>query len=173
MLEAMSTIAARGSNVDGDGLSPTAVDLLITLLVLLFVALSLVAAVLLLRRRRQNRNQPLLPLHNGQTVTSQHGRDDSVPVMDEKRALMENELDSPKGPVPEIRLTFPEEEDGSGKRTSGRVVVVKMSEGGNVGLEPYQEQLPPYQAPNSDNFHSLDLERMGGLKEKDDPHMRF
>ncbi|MGY6405660.1 hypothetical protein, partial [Vibrio parahaemolyticus] len=71
-------------------------------------------------------------------------------------------------PVPEIRITFPEEEDESGKRKSGRVVVVRISEAGSVGLEPYNDQLPPYQTSDAERFQSLDIERMGGLKEKDD-----
>jgi len=79
---------------------------------------------------------------------------------------MENSSSPPDSPVPEIHITFPEEEDEAGKRKSGRVVVVRISEGGGVGLEPYQEQLPPYQANEADRFHSLDIERMGGLKEK-------
>ena len=74
---------------------------------------------------------------------------------------------SPKSPVPEIRITFPEEEDEGGKRKSGRVVVVRISETGGVGLEPYtDDHLPPYQKSDAERFQSLDLDRMGGLKEK-------
>jgi hypothetical protein len=74
--------------------------------------------------------------------------------------------DSPTSPVPEIRITFPDEVDESGKRQSGRVVVVRVGEH-SVGLEPVQEDLPPYQRDASDRFDSLDLDRIGGLKEKD------
>ena len=81
---------------------------------------------------------------------------------------MEQSSSPPASPVPEIRITFPEEEeDSSGKRKSGRVVVVRISDNGGVGLEPYQECLPPYQSGESDRFQSLDLERMGGLREKE------
>ena len=74
---------------------------------------------------------------------------------------------SPSSPLPEIRITFPEEEDEAGKRKSGRVVVVRVSENGGVGLEPYNDDhLPPYQKSDVERFQSLDLERMGGLKEK-------
>ena len=73
---------------------------------------------------------------------------------------------SPTSPVPEIRITFPEEEDEGGKRKSGRVVVVRISETGGVGLEPYNDDhLPPYQKSDAERFQSLDLDRMGGLKE--------
>jgi hypothetical protein len=37
----------------------------------------------------------------------------------------------------------------------------------SVGLEPVQDNLPPYQRDSSDRFDSLDLDRIGGLKEKD------
>lgn len=74
--------------------------------------------------------------------------------------------------MPEIRITFPDEEGGpgSGKRMSGRVVVVRIGEKGAVGMEPWGEeemrgeQLPPYRREGE--WASLDLERMGGLREK-------
>ena len=75
---------------------------------------------------------------------------------------------TPSSPdVPEIRITFPEEVDETGKRTSGRVVVVKVGEH-SVGMEPVREEdLPPYKREEDARFQSLDLERMGGLKEKE------
>ena len=73
---------------------------------------------------------------------------------------------SPSSPVPEIRITFPEEEDEAGKSKSGRVVVVRIGETGGLGLEPYSEEnLPAYQQSDAERFQSLDLDRMGGLKE--------
>ena len=55
------------------------------------------------------------------------------------------------------------------------MVVVRISETGGVGLEPYvdddayydeDENLPPYQkSVGEGRFESLDLDRMGGLKE--------
>lgn len=79
-----------------------------------------------------------------------------------------SEPPSPTSPVPEIRITFPEEYDATGKRMSGRVVVVRVGNGagGGVGLEPVGEddQLPAYDA--REGFHSIDLERIGGLVEK-------
>ena len=49
---------------------------------------------------------------------------------------------------------------------SGRVVVVRVGEH-SVGLEPVTEDLPAYQRDSADRFDSLDLDRIGGLKEKD------
>jgi len=70
-------------------------------------------------------------------------------------------------PVPEIRITFPDEEDKQGRRRSGRVLVVRVGESG-VGLEPLhdEEQLPAYVRESGERFHSIDIERIGGLKEK-------
>ena len=80
---------------------------------------------------------------------------------------MDHSDSPPASPVPEIRITFPEEEDKAGKRQS-RVVVVRISDKGDIGLEPYEEEpLPVYQQRENDGFKSLDLERIGGLKEKD------
>lgn len=173
MLNIVPRIVARDSNNDNDGLSGPMVDLLISLLVLILLGLSLVGGLLILRRKRQAMKQPVLPVHNGQ-VSSHHrsltittNKHDSVLVCDEKRSLMENSSSPPPSPVPEIRITFPEEEDASGKRSS-KMVVVRISEHGSVGLEPCHEELPPYQTTDSGRFHSLDIERMGGLKEKED-----
>jgi hypothetical protein len=169
-----------GEGQDMSALNPTAVNLLISLLVLVFVGILLVGGLLVLRHRRRMRNRSELPLHNQQcsgssknrhrlTITaSQNGKTESVYVYNEKRNLLETSCSPPPSPVPEIRITFPEEEDESGKRKSGRVVVVRISDSGGVGLEPYNEDLPPYQTHESDRFQSLDLERMGGLKEKED-----
>lgn len=44
--------------------------------------------------------------------------------------------------------------------------MVRISEKGHVGLEPYHdEHLPPYGQDDAERFQSLDLDRIGGLKE--------
>ncbi len=69
--------------------------------------------------------------------------------------------------VPEIRITFPDEQDESGRLKSGRVVVVRVGET-SIGLEPLQdEQLPAYEKEGGERFHSIDMDRIGGLKEKE------
>lgn len=174
MMNYLPKIVTRDDGNAQDGLSTPTVDLLISLLVLILLALALVGGLLVLRRKRQARKESLLPVHNGQVPASPRrltitaGKTDSVIVYDEKRALMENSSSPPQSPVPEIRITFPEEEDESGKRKSGRMVVVRISEAGSVGLEPCNEELPPYQTTDTGRFHSLDIERMGGLKEKEE-----
>lgn len=163
-----------------DGLDPTMVSLLVSLLVLVLLGVVLVGVLYFLRSMRRARKQAeaesQLPLyekrqsnHRRLTITAMpysKGRE-SVLVYQEKQDLMANSSSPPPSPVPEIRITFPDEVDESGKRQSGRVVVVRVGEH-SVGLEPLQEELPPYQRDASDRFDSLDLDRMGGLKEKND-----
>jgi hypothetical protein len=157
-----------------DDLNPTMVNLLIAFLVLLFVALVLTGILMLLRSHRRSRKEAGLPLYsdgsspsNRRRLTISTGRhSQSIHVYNEKQHLIENSSSPPASPdsIPEIRITFPEEEDESGKRKSGRVVVVRVGDTG-IGLEPMNENLPPYSRSDSERFHSLDMERMGGLKE--------
>ncbi|PSN68451.1 hypothetical protein BS50DRAFT_573359 [Corynespora cassiicola Philippines] len=154
------------------------VSLLIALLVLVVLGLALVGALFFLRNLRKARKQaePELPVyekrqsnHRRLTITATpygNGRE-SVLVYQEKQDLMANSSSPPASPVPEIRITFPDEVDDAGKRQSGRVVVVRVGDH-SVGMEPLQEELPPYQRDASDRFDSLDLDRIGGLKEKSD-----
>lgn len=168
MVEMVPKLLIRDDDED-DAISPTATALLVVLLILIVIAMFLTAVLFFMRRRQAKKSHPILPMHNGRhlTVTTMPGGVESVMVMDEKRQLMEDSS-PPQSPVPEIRLTFPEEEDESGKRQSGRMVVVKIGESGSIGLEPcHEEDLPSYESANTGRFHSLDLDRMGGLKEKD------
>jgi hypothetical protein len=162
---------------DSDGLSTTHVALIVSLLMLVLLGMILIGGLMFLRSIRRARKDGQLPLyekrqsnHNRLTITAMpyKGRE-SVVVYSEKQQLMRSSPDSSSSPVPEIRITFPDEVDESGKPQSGRVVVVRVGEH-SVGLEPVQEDLPPYQRDASDRFDSLDLDRMGGLKEKDDKY---
>lgn len=92
-------------------------------------------------------------------------RSEPICVYEEKQNLIANSTGPPPSTVPEIRITFPEEFDDAGRRQSGRVLVVRVGDH-SVGLEPLQEELPPYQRHSADRFQSLDLDRIGGLKEK-------
>lgn len=152
--------------------SSATIGLVVSLVVLLVLAMVSIVALLFLRRMRRAKKEAeaKLPLyekrqsgHRRLTITSKGH--ESIVVYQEKRDLMDNSSSPPASPVPEIRITFPDEVDESGKRQSGRVVVVKVGEH-SVGMEPLQEELPPYQRDSSDRFDSLDLDRIGGLKEK-------
>lgn len=159
-------------------------------LLFVFFALLLVAslcsiALFYLRRRRlanAKEQASLLPTYNR---SSHHrspsisnfnpqNRNESIFVYDEKMNLIHNSSSPPSTAVPEIHITFPDEEGKSGGIQQGRVVVVHITESGSVGMEPlHQENLPPYQKEDADRFQSLDLERIGGLREKAQPCQRF
>lgn len=95
-------------------------------------------------------------------------KNESIFVYDEKMNLIHNSSSPPSAAIPEIRITFPDEEGNSDNVHKGRVVVVHVTDSGSVGMEPVdQENLPPYQKEDAGRFQSLDLERIGGLKEKD------
>ena len=157
-------------------ISHTMIGLHIALLVLIVVAICLVGALLFFRQRRRTRKQQEhgLPMYNenrGSTAsTNSHRRimvrpSESIYVYQEKEALMNSSGSPPPSPIPEIRITFPEEVDESGKRVSGRVMMVRVGET-SVGLEPVSEKegLPAY--TEDGRFQSLDLDRIGGLVEK-------
>ncbi|KAF2854917.1 hypothetical protein T440DRAFT_464246 [Plenodomus tracheiphilus IPT5] len=162
-------LAARGAD---NGLSTTHVALIISLLMLVLLGMGLIGALFFLRSMRRARKQAQdaqLPEYTESPSRRSHltiSTDrKSVVVYSEKEGLMAT---TPTSPVPEIRITFPDEVDEAGKPQSGRVVVVRVGEH-SVGLEPVNEdQLPPYQRDPSDRFDSLDLDRIGGLKEKND-----
>jgi hypothetical protein len=159
-------------------LSQTIVNLLIALLVLLVISICMCGALLFFRhRRRSQKSLHGLPLYNdkrssGSSIASSIRRPfskttDSVYVIQEKQNLLDNSEEPRPSGIPEIRLTFPEEYDADGKRTSGRCVIVRVSESG-IGLEPVQEKCPAYKQSEGERFQSLDLDRVGGLTEKAD-----
>ncbi|KAK6001480.1 hypothetical protein QM012_002811 [Aureobasidium pullulans] len=152
--------------------SPTMAALLIALVVLLIIALLCVVALYFMRWRERSIRAGSLAIDDEEKSSSLHHRvtvrpHESIIVYQEKQSLIDNSEAPPSAnSVPEIRIHFPEEVDTSGKRQSGRVVVVRVGDH-SIGLEPVSENLPPYQKSESDRFQSLDLERIGGLKEKD------
>lgn len=167
MISNIKNLLARRENEHDDGLSTTHLALLITILVLFIISSILIGTLYVLRSTRRERKAAQLPLYekrqsnpHGLTITTNKGQ--ASVVYSEKPLISPS---TPSSPVPEIRITFPDEVDETGKRQQGRVVVVKVGDH-SVGLEPVQE-LPPY---SRDSFDSLDLDRMGGLKEKDDKY---
>lgn len=162
---------------DTPQITPAMYKLLIALLVLVIIALFLVAGLLFLRRRRRQANAgSTLPMYNEKrestSSTSSHHRrsharpSHSIHIYHDKPDLDEKSSrpSTPGSPVPEIRITFPEEVDDSGKRQSGRVVVVHVGDSG-VGMSPVDEKLPAYDT-EAGRMQSVDLERVGGLVEK-------
>jgi len=145
--------------------SASTITLLTALVILLSVALVLVGALFFLRRLRNKRKDDnSLPSYE----SSSRGMSISAVPYSEKERLLSSGSSSPTSPVPEIRITFPEEEDHNGRRVSGTVVLVQM--GNSVGFRPVDNNgLPPsYSAAADGNtrFASVDLDRVGGLREK-------
>ncbi|KAF9731788.1 hypothetical protein PMIN06_010038 [Paraphaeosphaeria minitans] len=173
-MNSISFIVARDNDAEKTQMNTLQTTLLVALLTLFVLAVVLVGSLFFLRRVRQARKnaEAQLPLYEKRQsahrrLTIQATRE-SVVVYQERRDLVANSSSPPQSPVPEIRITFPDEVDSTGKRQSGRVVVVRVGEH-SVGLEPLDEDLPPYER-DGDRFDSLDLDRIGGLKEKDDKY---
>ncbi|KAJ1335557.1 hypothetical protein MN608_02296 [Microdochium nivale] len=85
------------------------------------------------------------------------------------RPMLSDPSSPPHSPnnVPEIHITFPDEHDAQGRQQHGRVVVVRVGDT-SIGLEPYkEEQLPAYQKENAGDFYSIDMNQIGGLREKE------
>jgi len=170
---------ARDNSLDEDDTSftPDMANTTIAVLALLALFCFCFGAYFFLRRRKQIHagSKHLLPIHS----KSAHHRQpsistnfdgpthNSVYIYDEKRNLIANASSSAGGSVPEIRITFPDEEGSPEKSKGGRVVIVKVGDSGTtVGMEPVKEEfLPPYPTTDNDRFQSLDLDRIGGIKE--------
>jgi len=190
-LLARSSEAVRAVTTTEGAPSDIVINAMIALLSLVFFGLVLVAVLVLLRRmkrQQQMRGDALLPRyhdavaagagakrtanHRGLTIhTSESGRR-SVLVIDAAtgQPMLANPGSPPHSPdnVPEIHITFPDEHDDQGRRKSGRVVVVRVGDA-TVGMEPLheEEQLPAYERESKTHFYSIDIDHIGGLKEKD------
>lgn len=151
--------------------------LLFGFFILFLFTCTLSVTLIYIRRRRAMRAMGLLPTHQRRghqrslTITTPpvYSGQDKVYVYDDKMNMIGSSNCRPDSPVPEIRITFPDEVDqSSGEKTSGRVVVVRITDSGTVGMEPlHPEQLPAYQRTDHGRFQSLDLNRLGGLRERD------
>jgi hypothetical protein len=186
-MDPINTLISRSSAIfttrdnSSTNMSSTMIDLLIALMVLIFISLVLIGVLCIVRKIRRSNTikRQALPQYNKPTkntanhrrltiTATPYGRGSSIFVYDEKSSMIQNPSSPPLSPdnVPEIRITFPDEQDESGRQKSGRVVVVRIGET-SVGLEPLKdEQLPAYEKEMDARFHSIDMERIGGLKEK-------
>ncbi|TGZ80964.1 hypothetical protein EX30DRAFT_371686 [Ascodesmis nigricans] len=165
--------------------SPTTRNLLITLITLLSLGLLLGLTLLYLRRVRASRKSAGLlsqqppPYSSHPSTSPHHNRGPTLSITtrssqyySEKQGLIGSSSPMAHSPdsVPEIRITFPEEEDEMGRRRSGRVVVVEVGEAG-VGWVRDLEQgdggrgLPRYEEQGG--MERVDIEKVGGLKEKE------
>lgn len=171
------------SGDNGFGVEKTTINLMIGVLCIVLFGLILATVLLYLRRVKQQRRlagekhfaspPSYSDAHRprGLTIqtTDKHGRSSVVVIGKDGQPMLSNPSSPPHSPdnVPEIRITFPDEQDDAGRMQNGRVVVVRMGET-TVGLEPVrEEQLPVYEKESSSQFYSIDMDRIGGLKEKE------
>lgn len=160
------------SSQSTSNLTPTMVKLLIALLALALSAITLV--LILWGFRAFNKRSKLSKETLHEKIASSNYKRLTIEtthspqyVVQEKRKLMDESSSPPPSPLPEIRITFPDEVDTTGRPQSGRVVVVRMGDNSAVGLEPLEDALPPYQRTEGGRFQSVDLDSIGGLKEKE------
>jgi len=182
---ARGALAARAVATDAAGNPPdTVINAMIALLSLVFFGLVLVAILVLLKRMRkqQQMRAEILPQyydsevksgrnanHRRLTINTGNGRRSVLVFNRDGSPMLANPSSPPHSPdnVPEIHITFPDEHDEQGRRKSGRVVVVRVGDA-TVGMEPLQEeQLPAYEKEGKGQFYSIDIDHIGGLKEKD------
>lgn len=175
-----NVIDAEDLEVDQDDHRNT-LNMLIGILSLVFLGLVLATCLVYIRRVRQQRrmlrNAGILPTYasashqaGGFTIetTDKHGRSSCLVIGRDGQPMLANPRSPPNAldNVPEIRITFPDEQDSTGRTKNGRVVVVRMGDA-TVGLEPVKaEQLPAYEKENNSQFYSIDMDQIGGLKEK-------
>ncbi|OAA78257.1 hypothetical protein LEL_05080 [Akanthomyces lecanii RCEF 1005] len=179
-LEPLRRLVSRSSSEDG---SDKMINILIAILVLAFVSIILVSTLYFFRRSRRMqklRNESLPTyseaskepmLQHSLTIETKHnGRSSVVVIGRDGQPMLQNPNSPPDSPdnVPEIHITFPDEHDDEGQRKSGRVLIVRVGDNAAVGLEPVrEEQLPAYEKEAKGQFQSIDMDKIGGLKEKD------
>ncbi|KAH7162378.1 hypothetical protein B0J13DRAFT_8969 [Dactylonectria estremocensis] len=182
-------LVARATDMPADDSSDSMINLLLTVLGIAFFALILISILFFFRRSRrmqlmraqaETENDDGLPSYydtkrynnpRGLTIETTHNGRSSVFIVDRNgRPMLTNPNSPPHSPdnVPEIHITFPDEQDDQGRSKSGRVLVVRVGDNSVVGLEPMNdEQLPAYEKEAKGQFYSIDMNQIGGLKEKD------
>lgn len=179
----MPAILSARATIDTDAVpdnsSGSMRNLLITLVVLVSFCIILGGALYVVRRLRNSRKQAAtLPSYDSVTRSNSNNRGsrltiqtnrDSTFVYSEKHGLINGSSPVAMSPdnVPEIRITFPDEDDKDGRRISGRVVVVQVGEAGVGFVRPLVESdgPPSYQQRPAEQFDTVDIEKIGGLKE--------
>lgn len=174
---------SEDSGDDKDGM----IDVLLLVLGIVFLALVCVSSFFFLRRYRLNQAMrgESLPTYNdiqhgrnphGLTIETTHnGRSSTIIFNRDGKPMLANPSSPPHSPdnVPAIHITFPDEQDDQGRAKSGRVLVVRVGDNASVGLEPMEddEQLPAYEKEVKGQFYSVDMDKIGGLKDEKDRDM--
>lgn len=175
----------RGDSNDEE--SDSTINILaIVLAIIVALGIILLGALLILKRARRQRSsqqQSHPPQYNEvvQQDKNHHrltietrgagGCRTSILYNKDGRPMLANPNSPPHSPdnVPEIHITFPDEEAAEGsKRKSGRVVVVRVGDNAAVGMRPLDgDELPAYEKESNGSFYSIDMDDIGGLREKE------
>ena len=176
------TEVTRRDTDKSDDSTERIINLTLVVLGLVFLGLILVSVLFFFRRRRlqQRKLNGGLPSYDDAsqcekqqalTIETTHkGRSSVFFISRDGQPMLQNPGSPPHSPdnVPQIHITFPDEPDEMGRTQSGRVLVVRVGDNAAVGLEPMQEeQLPAYEKDAKGQFQSIDMNHIGGLKEKD------
>jgi hypothetical protein len=180
-MDSIKTIVARTATQGTlDGSNFYLVNLLIALFVLVFVGLISFSLLILIRRHRMKKQGMASSLpqyrdvkrtgnHRRLTIQTGDGRSSVIVFGKDGQPMLANPHSPPHSPdnVPQIHITFPDEHDEQGRPRSGRAFIVRVGET-TVGLEPlHEEQLPAYEKESKSQFYSIDMDKIGGLKEKE------
>jgi len=183
-MDSLRTLVARTPHDHqplGEGNNTFVINLLIALFVLVFLGLLAFAMLALLRRHRiKKMGTSPLPRYNDElnkrnvnhrrlTIQTGNGRSSTIVFSKDGHPMLANPQQPPHSPanVPQIHITFPDEHDDQGRAQSGRAFVVRVGDT-TVGLEPlHDEQLPAYEKESQSQFYALDIDKIGGLKEKE------
>jgi len=181
-MESLRIVVGRSESIPAlqDGSNAYMVNLLIALFGIVFLGLLCFSLLVLLRRHRMKQAgmcQTTLPLYNEKrtgnhrrlTIQTGDGRSSVIVLGRDGTPMLANPQSPPHSPdnVPQIHITFPDEHDEQGRPKSGRAFVVRVGDT-TVGLEPlHEEQLPAYEKESKTQFYALDIDKIGGLKEKE------
>jgi len=180
-MESLRNVVARDAiPALQDGSNAYMVNLLIALFGIVFLGLLSFSLLMLLRRYRMKQagmSKTALPRYNEKrtgnhrrlTIQTGDGRSSVIVLGRDGTPMLANPHSPPHSPdnVPQIHITFPDEHDEHGRPMSGRAFVVRVGDT-TVGLEPlHEEQLPAYEKESKSQFYAIDIEKIGGLKEKE------
>ncbi|KAI5465537.1 hypothetical protein BGZ63DRAFT_107228 [Mariannaea sp. PMI_226] len=188
-------LITRDTDQPADDGSDHMINLLLVILGVVFLGLILVSVLFFFRRARRLQAMRAKVLddddglpsyydtkpygnnnHRGLTIETKHnGRSSILVINHDNHPMLANPNSPPHSPdnVPQIHITFPDEQDEQGRPKSGRVLVVRVGDNSTVGLEPmHDEQLPAYEKEAKGQFYSIDMNQIGGLKEKDSSHFQ-
>lgn len=180
-MESLQSIVRRSSTVGPPEGNFFVVNLLIALFVLVFCGLISFSLLVLIRRHRMKQQMMASSLpsysdevkktgnHQRLTIQTGDGRSSVIVIGRNGQPMLANPQSPPHSPdnVPQIHITFPDEQDEQGRPKSGRAFIVRVGET-TVGLEPlHEEQLPAYEKESKSQFYAIDIDKIGGLKEKE------